>query len=172
MEAHAVLVPNRSEPAGDEAPQLHPTPPRPEECHGRELTTTPEAARRYRNAQGHYLDESLLAADLRLAVLADPAFALGAADLAALSGAQPTRGTPSLRAWERHHLEVVAAAADADARRAVDLLREHLTVVTCDPIATVVVLGAARQERLDDILEKLPSCHPQPAAEAQGPQQD
>ncbi len=65
-------------------------------------------------------------------------------------------------------MEVVTAAADANARRAVDLLREHLTVVACDPIATVVVLGAGGQERLDDILEKLPGCHPQPAPEAQG----
>jgi hypothetical protein len=167
-EAHAVLMPNRSEPTGDEAPRLRSTPPRPKEDHGRELTTTPEAARWYRSAQGHYLDQSFLAADLRLAVLADPGFALAAADLAALNGAQPTRATPSLRAWERHHMEVVTAAADANARRAVDLLREHLTVVACDPIATVVVLGAGGQERLDDILEKLPGCHPQPAPEAQG----
>lgn len=69
-------------------------------------------------------------------------------------------------------MEVVTAAADANARRAVDLLREHLTVVACDPIATVVVLGVGSQERLDDILEKLPSCHPQPAPEAQGAKRD
>ena len=69
-------------------------------------------------------------------------------------------------------MEVVTAVADANARRAVDLLREHLTVVSCDPIAIAVVLGAGSQEQLDDILQKLPSCHPQPAPEAQGAKRD
>ncbi len=152
---------DRFAPTGDDASRQRRTPPCPEEDHGRELTTTPEAAEWYRNAQGHATQRSLLDADLRQAVRADPGFALAAADLAALSGAQPTRATPTLRGWERHHIEVITAAADGSARRAVDLLREHLAVVSCDPIATVVVLGTAGQEGFDDILEKLPSCHPQ-----------
>jgi hypothetical protein len=158
-QAHAALMSDRFAPKGDETPRLRSTPPRPKEDHGRELTTTPEAAECYRSAQGHAADRSLLEADLNLAVLADPGFALAAADLSALNGAQPTRATPRLRLWELHHIEVVTAVADSNARRAVDLLREHLATVACDPIATVVVLGAASQEQFDDILGKLPSCH-------------
>jgi hypothetical protein len=56
-----------------------------------------------------------------------------------------------LRAWERHHIEVVGAAASGQPRRAVDLLRDHLSADGCDPIATTIVLGAAREEPLDDL---------------------
>jgi hypothetical protein len=136
------------------------------ESHGRRLTTTPEAAARYRSAQARSGDRASLVAALRAAVRADPGFVVAAADLAALApgagDAVAARAATPLRAWERHHVEVVAAAAGRDARRAVDLLREHLAVVTCDPVATAVVVGAAAGEALDDILDRLPGCHGRP----------
>ena len=133
------------------------------ESHGLLLTTPPEAAARYRAAQAQSTDRARLVAALRGAVRADPGFVVAAADLSALDSAPPAAlAAPTrapLRAWERHHVEVVAAAAGRDAPRAVDLLREHLAVVACDPVATVVVVGAAPGEALDDILDRLPACH-------------
>jgi hypothetical protein len=143
-------------------------PDRSEDSHGRRLTTTAEAARRYRTAQELCRDESRLVEALRGAVGADPGFAVAAADLSALDNGPPATSEPSLQAWERHHVEVVAAAAGRNPRRAVDLLREHLSVVACDPIATAVVLDAAPDEPLDDILDRLPTCHG-PAGGGAGP---
>jgi hypothetical protein len=149
-----------SRPAAGPAPQQSS-----HESHGRHLTTTPEAAASYRAAQAECSDRARLVAALRGAVRADPAFVVAAADLSALSAepdAVTSAGAPAmarLRAWERHHVEVVTAALRRDARHAVDLLREHLSVVSCDPVATAVVVGAAPGEALDDILDGLPSCH-------------
>jgi hypothetical protein len=134
-----------------------------QESHGRRLTTTPDAASRYRAAQSEYRDRERLVAALRGALRADPGFAVAAADLAALAGGAPGDPALTLHGWERHHLEVVAAAAGHNPRRAVDLLREHLSAVVCDPVATAVVLDAATDEPLEDILGELPSCH-RPAA--------
>ena len=131
----------------------------PRESHGRELTATGDAARYYRTAQQHHRDRSRLIAALRLAVEADPTFAVAASDLAALDRGQAASENHPYQSWERHHVEVVGAAADGNARRAVDLLREHLAVVACDPIATAVVLGAASDEVVNDILDRLPACH-------------
>jgi hypothetical protein len=98
-----------------------------------------------------------MAAALHLARTADPGFAVAAADLAVLDGTPiPTRRR-TLRAWERHHIEVVGATASGHASRAVDLLRDHLSADGCDPIATAIVLAAAGgAEALDD----LPAVHP------------
>jgi hypothetical protein len=133
--------------------------PRARESHGRQLTTTAEAAIFYRAAQEHCRDTSHLIRILRLAARADPAFEVAAIDLGALDGRLRAPTAWSLRPWERHHIEVVMAAAGRDARRAVDLLREHLSVVACDPVATAIVVGAAGHEPLDDIFDRLPSCH-------------
>jgi hypothetical protein len=137
-------------------------PPRARESHGRELTTTAEAAILYRTAQQHHRDRSQLIRVLQLAVRADPAFAVAASDLAALDGRLPTPPTRPLRLWERHHIEVVTEAAGNNPRRAADLLRDHLSVVACDPIATAIVLGAPGHEPLDDILDHLANCHHPP----------
>jgi hypothetical protein len=163
----------------------------PPDSHGRKLTTTPEAASCYRTAQRHCRDVSRLIGNLQNTSRADPHFAVAAVDLLVLGGepasapASTGPSSPSLsgsansssptdaplrlpetrpprHAWERHHIEVVLAAGRGDACRAVDLLREHLTVVTCDPIAVAIVLGAADQEPIDDILARLPGCHYSP----------
>jgi hypothetical protein len=131
----------------------------PQESHGRWLTATSDASHYYRTAQERHRDKLPLIAALRLAVEADPTFAVAATDLAALDRGQPAREGHPHQSWERHHVEVVRVAADGNARRALDLLREHLTVVACDPIATAVVLGAATDESVRDILDRLPPCH-------------
>jgi hypothetical protein len=137
--------------------------PQPRDSHARPLTTTLAAARHYRTAQTHHPDKTRLLAALRRAVRADPRFAVAAADLMALDGHQPTAATPPLHAWERHHVEIVTATIDGNTPRAADLLREHLTVVACDPIATTIVLQVATHEPLTDILQRLPRCHNQRA---------
>ena len=156
----------RSRASSGASPQC-PGPNPSHESHGRHLTTTPEAAARYRAAQAEFSDRARLVAALRGALRADPGFVVAAADLSALAPAPDGTGeappTAPLRAWERHHVEVVNAAAGRDARRAVDLLREHLSMVACDPVATAVVVDAAPGEALDDILAGLPGCHGLPA---------
>ena len=72
---------------------------------------------------------------LRLAVTADPDFALAAADLEAITGTPGRHPGRRPMNWERHHIEVVTAAAAGHVTRASDLLREHLASVGCDPLA-------------------------------------
>jgi hypothetical protein len=102
-------------------------------------------------------------AALRRALHEDPDFAVAAADLAALRGEETGVPTGAVNVWERHHVEVVLAAARGHSCRAVDLLREHLSAVGCDPVATAIVAGAAGVEPLDDLRRGLPGCHRQGA---------
>jgi hypothetical protein len=133
-------------------------PTRPYESHGRALSTTPDAARHYQVAQDRHRNRSGLVAALQRAVDADPGFALASADLCALEGRDPVAYSGPLHTWERHHLEVLAAAR-RDVQRAADLLREHLAVVRCDPVVTAVVVGATTDDRSADLLRNLPGCH-------------
>ena len=126
------------------------------------VTASPQAAAWYRRAQ-RAASPSRATEALRLAVTADPGFALAAADLAALTG---TPGLPPGRRpmnWERHHIEVVSAAAAGHLTRASDLLREHLANVGCDPLAVRITTGlrvpTARGDDLDELASQLPGCH-------------
>ena len=66
--------------------------------------------------------------------------------------------------WERHHIEVVRTAAAGNLDRAIDLLREHLASVGCDPLALRIVAELQRRQghhdELDDLGNRLPGCHP------------
>ena len=68
--------------------------------------------------------------------------------------------------WERHHIEVVAAAATGNARRAADLLREHLASIGCDPLAFRITAmlrqPAGKNDDFDNLASQLPGCHPTP----------
>jgi hypothetical protein len=108
------------------------------EDHGRVVTTNRQAAAFYRQAQ-RAVDAHQATTALRLAVNADPTFGLAIADLNAITataGGDPSRHHMN---WERHHIEVVRTAASGNARRATDLLREHLANVGCDPLAVRIV---------------------------------
>jgi hypothetical protein len=134
------------------------------EDHGRVVTASPQAAAWYRRAQ-RAADPYPTAEALRLAVTADPDFALAAADLAAITGA-PCR-PPGRRPmnWERHHIEVVSAAATGHVTRASDLLREHLASIGCDPLAvriTARLRGPMARDDLEDLVSQLPGCHATP----------
>ena len=136
------------------------------EDHGRVVTAGPRAAAWYRRAQ-RAASPHRAAAALRLAISADPGFALAAADLSALTGTpvQPPAGRAMN--WERHHIEVVATAAAGQAERAADLLREHLAGIGCDPLAVRITVhvtarlqppaGSARD--FEDLAGQLPACH-------------
>jgi hypothetical protein len=127
------------------------------EDHGRAVTTNPQAAAWYRRAQ-RAPDCRRATAALRLAVIADPAFGLALVDILAIAGAtsqHPSRGQMS---WERHHIEVVSAAAAGDTARAADLLREHLANVGCDPLADRIAAHLRRSTGVT--ADRLPSCHP------------
>jgi hypothetical protein len=131
------------------------------EIHGRVVTATRRAAAWYRQAQ-RAVDARLAATALRRAVGADPGFWLAAADLGAITGtaADDPGGRPMT--WERHHIEVVRAAAAGEAGRAVDLLREQLASVGCDPLAFRIVarLGPSVTDGdLEDLAAQLPGCH-------------
>ena len=134
------------------------------EDHGRVVTARPEAATWYRRAQ-RAADPRRAARALRLAITADPDFALAAADLAAITG---TPGRPPRRRlmnWERHHIEVVSASAAGHLTRASDLLCEHLASIGCDPLAIriTVRLGAPMaRDDLADLTSQLPGCHVSP----------
>jgi hypothetical protein len=137
------------------------------------VTSNPQAAAWYRRAQ-RAADPRRAAMALRLAVTADPDFALAAADLDAITAAdlEAIAGTSSHRPgrrpmnWERHHIEVVAAAAAGHVTRASDLLREHLASVGCDPLALRITAGLrksmARDDDLDELVTQLPGCHATP----------
>ena len=126
------------------------------------VTTNPQAASWYCRAQ-RAADPRWAAMALRLAVTADPDFALAAADLAAITGTPG--GHPGRRPmnWERHHIEVVTAAAAGHVTRASDLLREHLADVGCDPLAVRITTGLrepmARDDDVDELASQLPGCH-------------
>ena len=102
------------------------------EDHGRAVTASLRAATWYRQAQ-RAIDRRRATTALRHAVEADPAFELALADLDAMTGTSGQRHSRGQMNWERHHIEVVRTAASGNARRAADLLREHLAGVGCDP---------------------------------------
>ena len=129
------------------------------------VTTNPQAAAWYRRAQ-RAADPRRAAMALRLAVTADPDFALAAADLEAISGAPGRHPGRRRMSWERHHIEVVTAAASGHVTRASGLLREHLANVGCDPLAVRITAllrePTARDDDLDDLASQLPGCHAAP----------
>ena len=133
------------------------------EDHGRAVTASSEAAARYRQAQ-RAVDRHQAATALHLAVEADPAFELALADLDAITGTSAERPGHRQMNWERHHNEVVRTAASGDSKRAVDLLREHLAGVGCDPLAFRILAQLRQPEGTDDDFEnlasQLPGCHP------------
>ena len=133
------------------------------EDHGRAVTTNAKAAAFYRQAQ-QAVNAAQTVTALRLAVDADPTFALAATDLDALTETPPTSPKGHQMNWERHHIEVVRTAADGNIRRATDLLREHLASVGCDPLARRIVthLQDRKENRSesDDLGRPLPGCHP------------
>ena len=126
------------------------------------VTATPQAAAWYRRAQRTADPRRALMA-LRLAVTAEPDFALAAADLAAITGAPGRHSARRPMSWERHHIEVVTAAADGHVARASDLLREHLANVGCDPLAVRITIRLrkpmARDDALENLAAQLPGCH-------------
>ncbi len=107
--------------------------------HGRVVSATPRAAAHYRHAQRATSREHVVAA-LQHAVAADPAFVLALADLRALTDTWDDLPSRASTTWERHHIEIVVAAAAGGTARAGDLLREHLAEVGCDPLATRIVV--------------------------------
>ena len=66
--------------------------------------------------------------------------------------------------WERHHIEIVRTAASGNAKRAADLLREHLAAVGCDPLAFRIVAQMRQPMGMDgdfeNLARQLPDCHP------------
>ena len=126
------------------------------------VTANPQAAAWYRRAQ-RAADPHRAALYLSLAVTADPDFALAAADLAAITGTPGRHPGRRPMNWERHHVEVVTAAAAGHVTRASDLLREHLANVGCDPLAVRITTGLrepmARDDDLDELASQLPGCH-------------
>jgi hypothetical protein len=135
------------------------------EDHGRVVTAHPQAAAWYRRAQ-RAADPRRAATALRLAVTADPDFALAAADLAAITGGSGRHLGGRPMNWERHHIEVVAAAAAGRHTRAADLLREHLASVGCDPLAVRITGWLREAAKMDDegenLATQLPGCHATP----------
>ena len=129
------------------------------------VTASPAAAAWYRRAQ-RAADPCLAAMALRLAVTADPDFALAYADLAAITGTRSRQTGRRPMNWERHHIEVVTAAAAGHVTRASDLLREHLADVGCDPLAVRITTRprkpAARDDDLENLAAQLPGCHATP----------
>ena len=129
--------------------------------HGRDLSTTADAAAWYREAQRSAAQPEDPRPALRAAVNADATFAIAVADLDALTGELTT--SPVARpatTWERHHHEIVTAASRGHVPRALALLREHLREVGCDPLAVRIVEdhGTGTSE-LEDLAAELPNCH-------------
>jgi hypothetical protein len=136
------------------------------DVHGRAVTANRRAAARYRQAQ-RAADSRLAAMALRLAVNADPEFGLAVADLDAITGTASQGPSRHQMNWERHHIEVVAAAATGNARRAADLLREHLASIGCDPLAFRITAAMLRQpagknDDFENLASQLPGCHTTP----------
>ena len=133
------------------------------EAHGRALTTNPQAAAWYRQAQ--YAANGFQAtAAVRRAVFIDPTFALALADLRALTHETIAIGGRHQTKWERHHIEVVSTAAIGNVTRASDLLRELLADVGCDPLALHIVvelrLRTGHQSRSEDVRTHFPGSYP------------
>jgi hypothetical protein len=133
------------------------------EDHGRVVTATMQAAAFYRHAQ-QAVDSPHAVTALRLAVTADPAFGLAVADLDAITATRPRRISGRPMNWERHHIEIVQAAAAGNLTRAADMLHEHLASVGCDPLAMRILTDL--QQRLehqgdfDDLHRRSLDCHP------------
>jgi hypothetical protein len=129
------------------------------------VTTSPQAAAWYRRAQ-RAAGPRRAAMALRLAVTADPDFALAAADLEAITGMPGRHPGRRPMNWERHHIEVITAAAAGHLTRASDLLREHLASVGCDPLAVRITARLrtpmAKDGDLADLVSQLPGCHATP----------
>ena len=137
----------------------------PVDDHGRVVSANSQAAAWYRRAQ-RAADPRSAALALRLAVTADPDFALAAADLEAITGRPGRHRGRRPMNWERHHIEVVTAAAADHVTRASDLLREHLASVGCDPLAVRITARLrepmSRDDDLEDLASQLPGCHATP----------
>jgi hypothetical protein len=135
------------------------------EDHGRVLTTNRRAAAFYRQAQ-QAVDARQATTALRLAVNADPAFGLAVADLNVLVATTGEGPGHQQMNWERHHIEVVRTAAAGNAKRAADLLREHLASVGCDPLAVRITVQLrhpnGHDDDLDNLVGQLPGCHATP----------
>jgi hypothetical protein len=133
------------------------------EDHGRAVTASPRAATWYRQAQ-RAIDRRRATTALRHAVEADPAFELALADLDAITGTSSQRHNRGQMNWERHHIEVIRTAVSGNAKRAADLLREHLAAVGCDPLAFRIVAQmrqpAGMGDGFEDLAAQLPDCHP------------
>jgi hypothetical protein len=133
------------------------------EDHGRAVTASSLAAASYRQAQ-RANDRHGASIELRRAIEADPAFELARADLEAITGISREHHGRGQMNWERHHIEVVRTAASGDAKRAADLLREHLAGVGCDPLAFRIVAQVRQSSGMDDefnnLESQLPGCHP------------
>jgi hypothetical protein len=82
------------------------------EDHGRVVTSNQRAAAYYRQAQ-QAVDLRRATTALRRAVNADRAFGLALADLGAITGTAARGPGHRQMNWERHHIEVVRAAAPA-----------------------------------------------------------
>ena len=132
------------------------------EDHGRTVTASLRAAAWYRQAQ-RATDRRRAATALRHAVDADPAFELALADLDAMTGTSGQRPSLGQMNWERHHIEIIRTAASGNAKRAADLLREHLAAVGCDPLAFRIVAQmrqpAGMDDGFEDLAAQLPDCH-------------
>ena len=132
------------------------------DVHDRVVTAKRRAAARYRQAQ-RAAGSRLAATALRLAVHADPAFGLAVADLDAITATAAQGPGRRQMNGERHHIEVVAAAAAGNARRAADLLREHLASVGCDPLAVRIAAmlrqPAGKIDDFENLARRLPGCH-------------
>ena len=135
------------------------------DVHGRVVTANQRAAARYRQAQ-RAADSRLATTALRLAVNADPAFGLAVADLNAITGTASQIPSHRQMNWERHHIDVVRAAATGNARRAADLLREHHASVGCDPlafrIAAMLRQPGGKNDDFENLASQLPGCHTTP----------
>jgi hypothetical protein len=127
------------------------------------VTANIKAAAFYRQAQQALGAPGTVTA-LRRAVTMDPTFGLALADLGAFTGTSLRAPSARQMNWERHHIEIVRAAAAGNLGRAADLLREHLASVGCDPIALRIVTElrhrAGQEDGLDDLTSHLPACHP------------
>ena len=129
------------------------------------VTANHQAAAWYRRAQ-RAAGPRRAAIALRFAVTADPDFALAVADLSAITGTPGRRPGRRPMNWERHHIEVIAAAAAGHVTRASDLLREHLASIGCDPLAVRIIARLrgpmARDDDVNELGSQLPGCHATP----------
>ena len=135
------------------------------DVHGRVVTANQRAAAWYRQAQ-RAPGARLATTALRFAVNADPAFGLAVADLNAITGTPSQIPSHRQMNWERHHIEVVRTAATGNARRAADLLREHLASIGCDPlafrIAAMLRQPGGNNDHFENLASQLPGCHTTP----------